>query len=815
MRSILLATPFIFASTFACAQEDLTSLTKQLADPSAEVRERAASALGALGRAALPARAALLRASADAHFKVRCASTQALARLEEPPAEDVLKRLVALLGDKSALVQAAAAEALAQLSTGDAALEPLTQLLAHRRWKVRAAALSALASAGAAAKSSLTKIEELATKDPSASVREAASAAAAQIRGADSGQERDQRFVGAEFRQGMLGLVVSNVQGRRALECGLVPGVALAQIDHHKITSRADLDRVLRRYAPRERVAIRVEGLTSQRTIRHTLAASDWPHLSAEPVTAEPDQDTPEAWVALLGETKREADWAVIAERLRPHLELVLLELLSKTGSVMRGEISPAGLAVFRALGADAVPGLRSALKDPNTGLGVLAAVALAEIGAPARIAAPQLLELAQRSDHWGERALLPAARVCGPTPGIKAVVAKRAAVRRVDPYLLVSVREELGAEALGDEVLGALIQHERAEVRVNTGRALKNAEKSSRANLATLTPAVLAALAKEDHAEARDELIGALSIAAGSEHAATTLPALVAALDSPTSRTAIDTLSEIGLPAVEPLAAVLESSDATPARRQGAARALARIAPRQSGALSPLLRLLRSENRDLHQQAGRGFGRAQGPGAEAGLKAIFELGNPSSVKTAIEGLVANPLMAERFETEILANLRSKDSEVQLAAAQAVGHFGLRAERETLRELWDAKPERSDLTSAILVALVALGPVPEDLDRYALALSWRGAAPGQALRGLWALGPAAVRVAPAVCGLIGGFDSYAAKQAEGVLVRIGPPALVALKAAVAAAKEASDPRLAALEAALAKLTSPAQPEQED
>ena len=806
MRLRFFLTLAVLASPRLVLAQEPSEFTRKLQDPSPEVRAEAAASLAALGPKSRPATEALLEASKDRHYKVRAATALALGALGTPPADSVQARLVALLGDKSAEVQAASANSLAELGTTGEAITGLRALLGHKRWKVREASLRAIAVAGAAAEPLLSELDALVASDPSPSVRESAKAAAARVRSAIAPTDpAEERFLGATFRQGLLGLVVADLKGERGIEHGLRCGDRLAQIDHHEITSREDLERVLRRYAPGERIQIRVESLGGNHTSSLTLAGGDWPRLGAKSLTDEPSEDTPEAWIALLGKTSREADCVSIASRLAPHLEGVLPRLLSKAWDSASEDLTPNGRVVFRSLGADAVPALIAQFKDPQVKGRVQAAVALALIGPPAKSAIPQLLKLAQQEDRWGERALVPLAQVCGPTPEVMVLVGKLRTAKRVDPYALVELRGILGREALGDEIFGALLQHERSSVRLGAARGLGRAARKGSSNFANLTPTLLAALKAEKNAEVRDEMIWALAISTGSEHASAALPVLLAAFDSPAfAAVVIDSLAAIGEPAIQPLAAALAGPDSTRDLRFGAARALVKIARAQPGALAPLLSLLGTEDERLHEQIGEGLSQRQGPLAESGLRALFKLANPASTWTAIRGLAKNPVLGARFESEIVASLGSKNPEVQAAAADAVGGLGFRAGLAGLRKLWDAKPEKVYVLWAVLRALVALGPSPEDLERYVLSLE--GKAFAQGLRGLWSLG-APVEAAPALCALVGGSNTTWAEYAERVLLRVGPPASKALEAAVAGAKKASDPRLPALEAVLAKLTS--------
>ena len=187
MRTYLLLAALLLISP-ALAQ-DAATFAKQLADADAAKREAAATGLAELGPQALPALEELLAATKDKAFKVRVASVRALVAIGPKASEACHERLLELLQDKSAQVREEAAKALAQLGLASKSLPQLGGLFGDQKWRVRAAAVEAVGSTGAAAEPLSEELRSLSTGDASASVRKLATAAYGKLQAALGGTE--------------------------------------------------------------------------------------------------------------------------------------------------------------------------------------------------------------------------------------------------------------------------------------------------------------------------------------------------------------------------------------------------------------------------------------------------------------------------------------------------------------------------------------------------------------------------------------------------------------------------------------------------
>lgn len=189
MRTSLLLTALLLSPPALCVSalcvpahaQDAASLASQLSDKDLAKREAAAQALAKLGPEAFPALEALLGATKDRAFKVRLAAVEAVAAIGAKASEPAHKRLLELLKDKSAQVRAATAHALRRLGLAPKSLPQIAGLIGDQKWRVRAAAVEAIASTGDAAKPLLEELRYLSTGDASPSVRKLAAAALAAL----------------------------------------------------------------------------------------------------------------------------------------------------------------------------------------------------------------------------------------------------------------------------------------------------------------------------------------------------------------------------------------------------------------------------------------------------------------------------------------------------------------------------------------------------------------------------------------------------------------------------------------------------------
>lgn len=191
LTALLLSPPALCVSALcvpACAQ-DASSLASQLSNKDLAKREAAAQALAKLGPEAFPALEALLGATKDRAFKVRVASVEAVAAIGAKASEPAHKRLLELLKDKSAQVRAATAHALRRLGLAPKSLPQIAGLIGDQKWRVRAAAVEAIASTGDAAMPLLEELRYLSTGDASPSVRKLAAAALAALEKPESPAE--------------------------------------------------------------------------------------------------------------------------------------------------------------------------------------------------------------------------------------------------------------------------------------------------------------------------------------------------------------------------------------------------------------------------------------------------------------------------------------------------------------------------------------------------------------------------------------------------------------------------------------------------
>lgn len=782
MRSLFLAIPLLLATSLACAQDDLGELTQKLADPSPEERERAATALGALGKRATPASAGLIRASADANFKVRCAATKALAELGSPPADKVLARLISLLSDKSAVVQAAAAQALARLKAGGAALDPLSQLLAHKRFRVRAAALAAISSAGENGEPALSAIESLAKSDPSKTVRERAGEAAKAIRAAVAQAEAAETFLGASFHNEAIGLVVTRAHTPLAMAYGLHTGENLVGIDQHQIKTRADLKAVLALYAAGEEIEFRILDWGSYGTEMprfHTLTAEDWPGLAAQPVTAKPAEDTPRAWAALFAHTKRNADLVAIAAAVKAHLADVLPILVEGAFTPKFKLRGRAAKVLFSALGESAVPGLLALLESDTASDQSQAAQILGTIGPPATKALPRLEVIAKGRGYQVDAALVALCKIAGNTPQawerIQAQIKNRSDLRWL----------EAAWAHLGKEHQEKLLEYPRKpevrELAAKAARSAKNVE---------LVPALFQRLKDEMGDDAAQAVMSALGICPEGDYLAPVLKDLFEILDgkatySSNANTVIYTLAEIGEPALGPLLAAYANSKSKRFKRNSLS-VFARLASKHEAALPPILAQFESEDPKLLKACGVGIGKCTSKKARAALVDVFKRSQPDLLLGVLWSLRTNAILGPEFEKEILAALAHSNQEVRKAATAACATLGFQSALEPLRAQWDALKGKEP-SYALLGAVMALGPHRADLARYGQALAWEGSARFLAMRALSGFAAEAAKHLPKVVPLLS--DKGSASRVEDFLVRIGEPAIKPLQAALKAAPE--------------------------
>jgi HEAT repeat protein len=140
--------------------EEASVLAERLRSPDVDVRRGAAKELYDLGPEAKPAVPDLARALKDGDLFVRRFAAQALGEIG-PDARQALPALKAALGDSKKEVVEAAATALGKLGAGG--ISALTDVIKDRRQDVdlRKAAISALGTAGLAAKDAVPALADV------------------------------------------------------------------------------------------------------------------------------------------------------------------------------------------------------------------------------------------------------------------------------------------------------------------------------------------------------------------------------------------------------------------------------------------------------------------------------------------------------------------------------------------------------------------------------------------------------------------------------------------------------------------------------
>jgi len=778
MRSLFLVVPLLLASSNLASAQDLSELVEKLGDASPAEREGAASALGALGTRAAPACDALIRASTDANFKVRCASTKALAELGTPPLKKVLERLVELLSDKSAFVQVAAAEALAQLKVAGAAIQPLEKLLSHKRFRVRAAALVAISSAGAKGKPALATVQRLADSDPSKTVRERAARAAQQVLAALAEAEASKTFLGATFREEPVGLVVTKAVTPQAMRYGLRPGTNLVAIDQHRVQTRADLKAALSLYAPGEEIAFKIRSWgykILESSTRHILSSKDWEGLASEPVLQKPSEDTPQAWAALFAQTERKAELVAIATALKPHLDEVLPTLV-EGAFTPKGRLRPASEVLWSTLGESAVAGLLASLESEVAYEQSRASKLLGAVGPPAKDALPRLEEIARGRGYQTDSALAAYLKIAGTTPKAWALIQSEVATSDDLRWL------EEAWPYLGQEHWEKLLRYpNKEEVRAKAAGVARSAKS------VTLIPVLLQRLRSETGRKALEGLIDALRICPEGEHLPVVIESYLEILagqgkHGSAAQVVVFAFPWLGKSGLKPLLEAYSKSESEGFKRNSLV-IFSLLAQKHPEAVPPLLGHLESKDPKVLRCVGAGLGASTGEVARAAIKEVFKRNQPALLIPLLGELSKNAVLGPEFEAEILAALVHADSKTRAQAVSASANLGLQSAREPLRVQLDSLGE-GESAWRLLEAFIALGPEAADLDRLGRALE--GENPREAMRALCTLGAAAAKFVPKILVLLS--NRLYADNAEDFLVRIGKHAIEQLEAALAKAE---------------------------
>lgn len=390
----------------AQTSETVASLTASLADPSAEVRARAAQALGAMGEPAKSAAAGLTALLKDDDSTVRRQAVSALAAIQPGP-EVMMPLLANLLQDSDPGVQLRVLQALAD--AGEAAVPGLIKALDND--EVAYWACIVLRDIGPAAKDAVPALTEK-LKDPREEIRmqavlalgaigEAAGSAVPQIAAA---LEDEHVAPAATFVLGQLGTIPADAElVIRANTKSERPG--LRTVSYWALARVHPDDMELRREAVAELFArLKDENPQVRQVAARALAALPPAPEIVVPIweDAMKDADSTTMYHALdamatLGEpaVPRLVDLLETHDQLRVEVTYVL------------GQMGPAA--------ATATDALAKLVADEDLHLATEAALALGKIGPAAKGAVPALIAALEAEGEKNAHAIVRALGKIGP----------------------------------------------------------------------------------------------------------------------------------------------------------------------------------------------------------------------------------------------------------------------------------------------------------------------------------------------------------------------------------------------------------------
>jgi HEAT repeat protein len=409
----------------AAAQEAVPQLTAALTDSDAELRWRAARALGLIGDA--KATEALRKASSDGEAMVRAQAIFALGRLKADDQES-LRAVVAGLADKEAQVRRAAVRSLAMIKADRKVMIPLVvKMLEDSDQNVAMRAVSAIAEAGAEAVPALTA----ALTHPQAKYW-------ACIALSEMGDQAKDAVPG-------LIKVLSDNEPQNRLQAT----IALAEIGPAARPAVLELTKLLGdKFDAVRKSAVFALGRIGDKTAADAIAKADKPDDAfLHPICVwalarlnPGDKQRQSAAIELLASKLGDKDIATGQMAARAIAELeptadVIRPVMQKLIAGADAETADRIFSALASLGARIVPLAIDALKDPSALRRERAMKVLSKIGPDAAPAVPELTAIAQGSDAKLKVEALFTIGAIGPAAGA-AVPAVVSALGGSDPQM-------------------------------------------------------------------------------------------------------------------------------------------------------------------------------------------------------------------------------------------------------------------------------------------------------------------------------------------------------------------------------------------
>jgi HEAT repeat protein len=373
----------------AAAQEAVPQLVAALTANDADLRWRAARALGLIGD--MNVEEALRKATSDSESLVRAQAIFALGRLKADDKES-LTVVVAGLGDKEVQVRRAAVRAMAMIQADRSVTIPLVvKMLQDSDQNVAMRAVSAIAEAGAIAVPALNA----ALANPEA--RYWACIALAEM--------------GANAKDAVPGLIkaLSDEQPQTRLQAA----IALAEIGPAARPAVLELTKLLGdKFEAVQKTAVFALGRIGEKSAAEAIAKADkpdnaflhpmcvWALARLNPGDKQRQTAAIELMAAKLGDKDRAT--GQMAARAIAELEPTADVIRPVMQNLIAGADAETADRIFSALaslGARILPLAIDALKDPNALRRERAMKVLSKIGADAAPAVPELIAIAQGSD--------------------------------------------------------------------------------------------------------------------------------------------------------------------------------------------------------------------------------------------------------------------------------------------------------------------------------------------------------------------------------------------------------------------------------